>query len=136
MGAPKQKPGAALDVVDAASPEVPLRDVLGALADEISDMENVGRSLEGLVARLASPALTEDGVVEGLQQMDHLMQRIGVMCRVVSSLAETSGPVNQEILSNALDAIVLEDVKEKLRQRIYGDEIEENPDDSGEVEFF
>ncbi|MGD2133047.1 MAG: hypothetical protein PVI23_09650 [Maricaulaceae bacterium] len=130
MSAQPKQPG------NAAGADVALADVLRAVADEISDMEQTGRTLESLVARLASPVLTEEGVIEGLQAMDQLNQRIGAMCSVLATLAATGAPLDEGILNEALDGINLEGVKEKLRQRIYGASTDGAADGSDEIEYF
>ncbi len=111
--------------------------VLQALASELARMEDSGRSLEGLISRLAANALAEDGVIEGLQAIDELIQSMGALSRFVDVVSQLDAHIDPSVLQDALGGVKLEALRRRLNvNETDCDDADGDMAASGDVDMF
>lgn len=118
--------------------DVAASEVLQALASELARMEDSGRSLEGLISRLAANALAEDGVIEGLQAIDELIQSMGALSRFIDVVSQLDAHINPDVLEDALGGVKLEALRRRLSvNQASGEDADGAPvAPSGDVDMF
>lgn len=106
--APKSRP------LVGAGQAAPVATVLIAMAEELEHARALGLRVEGAICAVAVKTTIDSGVVEGLQQLDSVLQRIAALRDYVIELAAQCDPTIEVETASALERVKLEEVRARL----------------------